>query len=199
MISHLSHLHMLLKTNKAGCDWAVSKRRRRSLANEVGAQGLPPLPASVRCSCHVLVEALKWQIWGVAVSAQVSTEQPALTPAQTYLLPLFLLSHSECRQKQLSHTSSKMPELSPSPRSPAPSEVLRALCSQIAQKVLPHLSTIYSPGCRAREQEAVAIMGWCLWNAHTGQMALGRTTMPTPAEPRTGSSKPLLCPKAWPC
>lgn len=102
-----------------------------------------PTTASISQVQNVLAVALKWQIWGVVVSAQVSTEQAA----QTYLLPLFfLLSHSECCQKQLSHTSSKMLELSPSPMSPAPSQASRALSSQIAWELLPPLSTMYSPG-----------------------------------------------------
>lgn len=105
----------------------------------------------------MLAGALKRQIRGVVLSAQVSTEQPALTPAQTYLLPLFffLLSHSECRQKQLSHAPSRVPRLSPSLRFPASSEASRALCSQIAGELLPRPSTTYSPGRGARPPTAL--------------------------------------------
>lgn len=84
-------------------------------------------------------------------------EQPALTLAQSYMLPLFSpLSHLECRQEQLSYTSSKKLEISPSQRPPAPSEVLVAPCSQTAWELLPRPSTTRT---RAHSRAACSAAG----------------------------------------
>ena len=82
-----------------------------------------------------------------------------------------------------------------------PSEVLRALRSQIVGELLPHPRTMYSPGCRARSPAALqeAGDGWELGKGYTGWLPLGTMVPLAPGEPSTASGKAVLRAKARPC